>query len=146
MLIGSHEGLTRARLQAYRTISHTAAKDACFEITKRLEYEFPNELVLAAGLFITLQKEREEADYNPTRQFTRTEAQLLVDQADLLIDCLAGVEAKHKVAFISLLVTKRRGPNGGMEKTQIKKFAAAANSIGLIEDPRVKPLTNPDNR
>jgi uncharacterized protein (UPF0332 family) len=147
MLFGaSYVGLSRARLQAYRAISHTEAKAACFEITKRMGYGFPDEIVLVAGLFITLQKEREEADYNPTRQFTQIESQLLVDQAELFIDCLAKVEAKHKIAFISLLATKRRGSNGGMEKAQLQKFAIAANNIGLVDDPRVKPLTQPDKR
>lgn len=142
----SFPGLSRARLQAYRAVSHTEAKAACFEITKRLEYGFPDEIVVVAGIFITLQKEREEADYNPTRQFTRTESQLLVDQAELFIDYLAKVESKHRIAFISLLATKRRGSHGGMEKAQLQKFTKAANNVGLVEDPRVKPLTKPDNR
>jgi uncharacterized protein (UPF0332 family) len=143
---GADAGLTRARLQAFRAVSHTEAKAACFEITKRKDYGFPDEIVVVAVIFIMLQKEREEADYNPTRQFTRTESQLLVDQAELLIDCLAKVEAKHRVAFISLIATKRRGSSGGMEKTQLQKFTKAANNIGLVEDPRLKPLTKPDNR
>jgi uncharacterized protein (UPF0332 family) len=145
MFSPSHPGLSRARLQAYRAVSHTEAKAACFEITKRDDYGFPPEIVIAAGIFITLQKEREEADYNPNRNFTRNEALLLVEQAGLLIECLDKVEVKHRLAFISLLATKRRGSNGGMEKTQLQKFMKAASNVGLVDDPRVKPLTT-DNR
>ena len=102
---GAGKELEAAWAQTYRALDHGAAKKACAQVRAP---EFPLPICAAAEVFVTLQQQRHDADYDPLKRFTRAEAVEIIDVAEATIASLKSCTPKDRVAFAVQILLKRR--------------------------------------
>ena len=90
---------------AYRALDHGFAKTAC---QKARGLGFPASLISCAETFVRLQQQRHIADYDPIARFTRTEAALMVDEAEQAIGDLRAAGRADRRALAVLIRLKAR--------------------------------------
>jgi uncharacterized protein (UPF0332 family) len=95
----------RAWQQVYRGLDHKSARQAC-EAARTLG--FPATIVSCADAFVSLQRQRHEADYDPTFKTTRAEARSALNLAKAAINDLRNSNSNDRKAFAVQLLFKKR--------------------------------------
>lgn len=93
--------------QTYRALDHGLARSQCSNLAAMRR--FPPEIRLFAEVFVAMQRERQDADYDPVMTFSRSQVIGFIDQVS---DTIAGFNAADRGprrAF-SLYVLFRRRP------------------------------------
>lgn len=96
----------RAWMQAYRAVDHGPAKKQCSRQT--ILGEFPDAVQDFAATFVELQAERHRADYDPSANFTLSEARAFISRARRAIRELRGADARDRRAFAAYVALKFR--------------------------------------
>ena len=83
-------------LQIYRSVDHSHAKNQC---QNKVIGQFPSVIQDFAAKFIELQGNRHDADYNPSRTFTRREVQKLIDESEASMVAFENALEQDRRAF-----------------------------------------------
>ena len=90
----------RAWIQVYRSLNHYKAKEACDKIIANgSKHSFPDSIIHFSRSFVSLQKARHSADYDPSYRVNRAEALDLIKTAEKALADLNKTPLKHKRAF-----------------------------------------------
>ncbi len=95
----------KAWRHVYRSLEHGNAKNACLGIRK---YNFPSSIIKCADSFVSLQKSRHSADYDPYYTVTRTDVISFIEQSKDAIESLKRASRKDRSALAVLLLLKNR--------------------------------------
>ena len=95
----------KAWAHLYRSLQHGDAKVACLA-TRNMN--FPPLIKRCADIFVELQEQRHEADYNPTLQVLRAEALDAIKEAEEAIAALKSAPRRDRRAFAVQLLHKKR--------------------------------------
>jgi uncharacterized protein (UPF0332 family) len=95
---------TRAWQKVYRSLEHGYAKNAC---TGSLS-AFSSDIQAFANIFVALQEQRHEADYNPHAHFTKSEALARLSQAVTAISAFEACSLPERRAFAVQVLLKAR--------------------------------------
>jgi hypothetical protein len=98
--------LSRARVQAYRSIDHGPAKAACNE-AKAMK-DVPRSVAEYADRFAYLQNIRHSADYDPLYDIPEEQAHALVQVCAAAISAFDATDEKHRRAFAVLVALRKR--------------------------------------
>lgn len=102
----------RAWNQVYRALDHGAAKTRCKTISKENHaLNFPDAIKDVAGLFVTLQSKRHEADYDMSVVPTVTDVRHYISEVRSQVDRFSACEEKHRRAFVAYMLINRRDKN-----------------------------------
>ena len=107
-LIGS-DGASQSNLawtQVYRSLDHGFAKNACEE-SKALVH-FPQPVQDFAIAFVSLQKKRHAADYDPNLRLNKRQVDAEIKSARQVISDFEKSPAKDKRAFAAHVLLRRR--------------------------------------
>ena len=101
MLVGANRSRRSegAWTQTYRALQHGTARSRC-ENRKMLSL-FPPVIQEFADVFIMMQIERNEADYDPNRRFLSDDVKWAIAEAYVAIEEFRAVDARHRRAFLS---------------------------------------------
>jgi hypothetical protein len=91
--------------QVHRALEHGVAKNAC---ERAANLNFPPEIVQFATLFIAMQEQRHNADYEPSARFTRAEVIASIDNAEQAIRDFKKAKRQDRLAFAALVLLRRR--------------------------------------
>lgn len=94
----------KAWRQVYRALHHGDAKTRCENLPPGFDRAFRN----IASEFVELQKQRHDADYDPTARFSRRSAQNVVQRAEAAIATFRGAPVKDRRAFVVWLLFPNR--------------------------------------
>jgi hypothetical protein len=92
--------------KVYRALDHKLAKDQCSSPGRLAS--FPEAIQSFAVLFVSLQKERHNADYDPSANFTRSEALRAIAQARSAIAAFRLTPLDDRRAFAAHVLFKAR--------------------------------------
>lgn len=95
----------KAWTHVYRSLQHGEARTAC-EAVRNLD--FPAAIIACAEVFVTLQQERHDADYNPDHRVLRADAIAAIDLAEKAIEDLRAAARKDRKALAVHLLHKKR--------------------------------------
>ena len=95
-----------AWLQAYRGPEHTHVRNQCRN--SALMAPFPPEIRNFAQNFVQIQSHRNQADYNPRSNFSRSNALEIIDDAARAINQLASAPAGTRLAFAITILLRNR--------------------------------------
>ncbi len=70
--------------------------------------QFPETVRNFAHVFVTLQGQRHQADYDPVPMFSRSDVQLSIQQAEQAIQMLEETETRDRRAFAVFVLFQRR--------------------------------------
>ncbi|MCY4186764.1 MAG: hypothetical protein OXC82_03215 [Rhodobacteraceae bacterium] len=90
--------------QAYRAVDHSIAKNKCENY--QVIQSFPKTIQRFANHFVTLQKLRLQADYNPANTFYCHEVLNTIDFAERMIVNLQDSDSKDRKAFAVWIAIK----------------------------------------
>lgn len=90
--------------QVYRSLEHGIAKSACNN--KDMRNKFPEAIQDFANLFINLQEERHQADYDPFASVYSTNVNNKINQAEVTIENYLNCTTKDKRAFSAYVLLK----------------------------------------
>ncbi len=91
--------------QVYRSLQHGAAKDACKE--RKTVEKFPAEIQDFANTFVTLQQLREDADYDPTTRYAKSDVLTLLKDAQDVSRRFKSAPVKDRRAFAAWVLLQR---------------------------------------
>lgn len=83
--------------QTYRVLDHGYAKNQCLNHT--VMRGFTQEIQDVGALFVDMQLNRQNADYNPDVMFSRSEVMRLIDDAEKAIDGFAHLDRQYRRDF-----------------------------------------------
>ena len=83
-------------LQIYRSLEHGYARSQCQNAAIR---QFPSKIQDFADQFVEMQRNRHDADYNPSKTFARYEALRLISECEDNIIALENTSAQDRRAF-----------------------------------------------
>ena len=83
--------------QVYRALEHGHAKNQCSN--RNMLSRFPQKMQEFAGLFVAMQRQRQDADYDPYAQFFRSNVLRFIDQAKEAISEFGDTDARDQRAF-----------------------------------------------
>ena len=92
--------------QAYRAVEHGFARNQCEK--RHVVSRFPAEIQDFAALFKSLQEKRNAADYDPFSRFSKTDADTMIDTAELAISRFRRSSIKDRRAFAAWTTMKNR--------------------------------------
>lgn len=92
--------------QVYRALQHGLAKDACSN--KAMVKKFPRAIQDFATQFVTMQKKRHHADYDPTGIYYRTAVLTDILITEAMISAFNAVPIKDRRAFAAWVLFKER--------------------------------------
>lgn len=92
--------------QVYRAVNHGQAKDACRN--GQMIQKFPKKVEDFANLFVTMQKKRHSADYDPFERFTKSEVVQDIATVRSALAAFRTVPTKDRRAFCTYLLFKTR--------------------------------------
>ena len=95
----------KAWTHAYRSLQHGDAKNACEGVRK---LGFPAAIINCADVFVKLQQNRHDADYDPDCRVLRADAMAAIELAEYVIIGLRDAPKKDRKAFAVHLLLKRR--------------------------------------
>ena len=99
----------RAWLQTYRALEHRKAKNACERCYREQRLGFPEPIRTFASYFVTMQKERYEADYNPASRFSRQDVLAKIEGTRTAIRKFTNSRGvKDKQAFAAFILFPHR--------------------------------------
>ncbi|MDE2785431.1 MAG: hypothetical protein OXL37_02080 [Chloroflexota bacterium] len=100
--------ISEARLQAYRGLEHTHARNQCRN--SGLMAPFPAEIKEFARIFVDSQGHRNQADYNPISDFSSSDvSQIIEDAANAINDLSSAPESLRRAFAITILLRNRAG-------------------------------------
>lgn len=108
LLIGG-DGADRsdeAWLQVYRSLEHGHAKGRC--TNKSMVRKFLKEIEDFANSFVTMQKKRHDADYDPFATFAKSEVVADIALVEEAIRKFKGLAIKHRRAFCAYVLLRQR--------------------------------------
>ena len=89
----------------HRALEHGHAKNACAQTAN---LGFPNGIIEFANMFVALQEQRHNADYDPSIRYSRAETIQLIDAAELAINEFKSAPRPDRRAFAVLVLLKKR--------------------------------------
>lgn len=95
--------------QVYRSLEHGPAKSRCMD--SALMKRFPKEIEDFGNTFVTLQRKRHQADYDPFVRFAKSSVEADVLLAQEAIRKFQSAAVKHRRAFCAYVLLKKREPN-----------------------------------
>jgi len=106
-LVGTNKASRSAQAwtQVYRALDHGFAKQ---QYSRTRNKDFPAHIVQFADAFITLQEERNRADYDPNATYTRAEVSIHVQAAQQAIRDLRSEPKRDRTAFAAWATLKER--------------------------------------
>lgn len=96
----------KAWVEVYRGLSHGVCQKACSQASK---VDFPTCIQLFADNFQQLQELRHRADYDPSAEFEKKDAQTWYQLAQLSIDSLRSANNIDKKAFAAWVLISSQG-------------------------------------
>jgi disulfide oxidoreductase YuzD len=96
----------KAWAQVYRALDHGTTKNACLQ--NDVIRKFPKSIEDFANVFVTLQKKRHDADYDPFSKFTKTEVLQDIATVEQAIFDFGNVNTKDRRAFCAFVLFKKR--------------------------------------
>ena len=92
--------------QTYQALEHRPAKNQCSNpsVMKR----FPTEIQAFGELFVTMQRERHFADYDPSRSFSRSQVMQLIDETERVIKHSEAADRRYQRAFAIYVLFRLR--------------------------------------
>ena len=99
MLVGATPVSRRQQAwrQVYRALEHGYAKNQCAHPNRLLG--FPQQIQEFGRIFVTMQRHRQDADYDPNVQFFRSDVLRFIDEAKRSISEFADTDARDQQAF-----------------------------------------------
>ena len=105
-VIGKGANPSKIWMDVYRSVDHVVAQRLMGQLTQSpIELE-TDHVIKFASAFIALQNARKEADYLPTKEFGKTEAENLINQARSAIHHLDCVTQDEVSQIVGGLVAK----------------------------------------
>lgn len=95
-------------MQTYRAVEHRHAKNQC--LNQGVMRRFPPEIRDLGDIFVIMQLQRHDADYNPDAAFRRSQVMRLIDDAERAIDGFDRVPAPERRAFALHILLRARAP------------------------------------
>lgn len=92
--------------QVYRSLDHGFVKTQCGK--KDMLRKFPRPIVDFGDLFVSMQRQRHQADYDPFSRFRKTDVVNAIWAAKEVITEYRAVTAKHRRAFAAYVMFKQR--------------------------------------
>ena len=92
--------------QVYRALEHGAAKNACQN--RGIVSRFPKPIESFADLFVIMQIKRRDADYDPTKRYTRSEVLQDIADVETATNAFMAQPKKHRQAFSAYALLKTR--------------------------------------
>lgn len=92
--------------QVYRSLQHGAAKNACGQ--GEVLGKFPKEIEDFANHFVSMQKKRHAADYDPLAKFTKSEVTTDIETTEFVIREFSKAKVKDRRAFAALVLFPAR--------------------------------------
>lgn len=102
----SEPAASAAWLQAYRGPEHTHVRNQCRNAS--LMAAFPPDIRSFAQNFVQIQSYRNQADYNPRSDFSRSDALEIIDDAERAINQLSSASAGTRQAFAITILLRNR--------------------------------------
>ena len=96
---------TREWVLTYRALQHGYARQQC---SRREVNLYSPAIILFARTFTATQTMRHEADYNPVSQFTRRQANDIVDQAEYAINQFMAANEDERRLFAAYVLMRSR--------------------------------------
>ena len=91
--------------QVYRALEHNHAKGQCEKVSGK---GFPQEIEDFASAFVTMQKKRHDADYDPFARFVKSSVQTDILLAEGAVNSLMSAPKKDRRAFCAWVLLKKR--------------------------------------
>lgn len=101
---GSADKSQPAWKQVYRALQHGPAKDAC--VRQAVMKRFPKAVEDFGNMFVTMQKKRHDADYDPEAKHFKSGVMADVRAAESIIIRFNQVPMKHKRAFAAWVLLR----------------------------------------
>ena len=101
--------MRRPWVDVYRSIDHGKAQTLLSKLLRMPAGTESDHVLNFASAFIGLQNARKEADYLPTKAFSRTEAEFLINQAKSAIHHLDSLSFDEVSDIVGGLVAKQQG-------------------------------------
>lgn len=92
----------------FRALDHRQARNQC--LNQAVMRGFPPEIRDLGDIFVIMQLQRHDADYNPDAEFSRSDAMRLIDDAERVIDGFDRVPAPDRRAFALHILLRARAP------------------------------------
>lgn len=92
--------------QVYRSLEHGVVKNACQQ-TETIS-KFPNEIQDFANRFVTMQKKRHDADYDPSGTYFKSSVMAEIAQTEAAISDFKRTKIKDRRAFAAWVLLKAR--------------------------------------
>lgn len=96
-------------MDVYRSVDHSKAQTLLGKLSRAPDGTESDHLIKFASAFIALQNARKEADYLPTKEFGKTDAEILINQAKSAIYHLDCVTHNEVSQIVGGLVAKHSG-------------------------------------
>ena len=94
-----------AWIRIYRALNHRQAQEACRGRDIR---SFPVEVQDFANLFVALQDERHQADYDPVATFYKSDVQRLLVDARAILKEFENADRRERRTFAAFVLFRRR--------------------------------------
>jgi hypothetical protein len=91
----------------YRGLEHSTANAGCKKISAHPQ-DYPQHVVDFATLFIALQEQRHDADYNPHCSFTHAAVKNLIGEVDFAIKSFLTAARNERMSLLSCTMFKSR--------------------------------------
>ena len=95
-----------AWIQTYRALEHGHARNQCNDQSALIP--FSNEIRLFCTRFVSLQRQRQQADYSPDAAFSRGRVMQFIDESEDAINALESTSGADRRAFALHVLLRRR--------------------------------------
>ena len=92
--------------QVYRALDHGTAKNACQN--RAILSRFPKPIESFADLLVIMQIKRHDADYDPTKRYTRSEVLQDIADVETAMNAFMAQSKKDRQAFSAYVLLKMR--------------------------------------
>ena len=93
--------------QTYRALQHTTARQRCNNLARMLHFPIP--IQNFGAVFVRMQIQRHDADYNPDSEFTKQDVIQNINEAENAINGFVRAPIKDRRAFaVYVLLDNRR--------------------------------------
>jgi uncharacterized protein (UPF0332 family) len=92
--------------QVYRSLEHNPARLACQD--KQTMPKFPKEIQDFANMFVLMQIERHDADYDPDQRFYKSAVLTNIAAAEIVMKDFGAAPVKDRRAFAAWVLFKKR--------------------------------------
>ncbi len=92
--------------RVHRALDHGLAKNACQQSAK---VGFPPAIVQFADLFVSMQQQRHDADYDPLSRYARADVIALINDVEQAIKAYKTTSRKDRREFAAHVLLRQRG-------------------------------------